>query len=55
VTKVDKAPAYAIAWGECTEACAAIASVCGATSAARYAAVVAIACALDAMLTALVR
>jgi four helix bundle protein len=57
VTRADKARAYAIARGECIEACAAIAiaSVCGATSAARYETVAAIASELYAMLTGLVR
>ncbi len=57
VTRPDKARAYAIARGECLEACAAIeiASLCGATSSERYDAVAAIAGELYAMLTALVR
>ena len=57
VTKADKARAFTIARGECVEACAAIeiASVCGATSAERYAVVASIASDLYAMLTGLVR
>jgi four helix bundle protein len=55
VTRADKARAYAVARGECLEACAAIeiASLCGATSGARYDAVAEIA--LYSMRTALVR
>ena len=57
VTRPDKARAFAIARGECVEACAAveIAMLSGTASADRYAAVESIANVLYAMLTRLIR
>lgn len=57
LTRPDKARAFAIARGECVEACAAveIAMLTGTASAERYAAVESIANVLYAMLTRLIR
>ena len=57
VTRPDKARAFAIARGECVEACAAveIAMLSGTATAERYAAVESIANVLYAMLTKLIR
>ena len=57
VSRADKARVFAIARGECVEACGAveIARDAGDTSAEAYAAVESIACELYAMLTKLVR